>query len=65
MSRHVVVRGPHAPRVHDAVKAMLAARERGAVLPRMGDIPDHAISRAESVDGSAERGISLSEGDEG
>jgi hypothetical protein len=50
--------GPHAARVHEAVKAMLAARERGAVLPRMGDIPDHAISRAETVDVASERGIS-------
>lgn len=53
--------GAHARAVHDAVQRLLEAKQAGAVLPRLADIPDSAISRAESVEMSAERGISRPE----
>jgi len=59
----VTLHGPHADRVWEAARQIVAARDTGAVLPRMADVPDHALSRAEADDGSAERGISLSERD--
>jgi hypothetical protein len=63
--RAIKLNGPHVERVRHAVEQLLAARAEGALLPRMADVPDHALSRAESIDVAAERGISLSEGDEG
>jgi hypothetical protein len=57
--------GPAADRVAAMIQRMLALRAAGAVLPRMTEIPDHAISHAESAEISAERGISPAEGDGG
>jgi hypothetical protein len=61
----VLLVGPSVSRVAGAIQRIINAREAGAVLPRMTEIPDHAISRAESAEVSAERGISAAEGDGG
>ena len=45
-----------------AIQHVLDAHLKGAALPRMTDVPDHALSRAESVEVSSERGLSRSEG---
>lgn len=46
-------------RLHRAIHRVVDARDRGAVLPRMGSLPDGALSRAVSDAGVAvERGLS-------
>ena len=57
----VLIYGRHARRVIDGLERLREAAEQGAILPRMTDVPDHAISRAESAEVSAERGISPAE----
>jgi len=47
-----------ADKVANTVWQLLEARRDGATLPRMTDISDAAISRAEASEGSAERGLS-------
>ena len=61
----VYVWGRNGRYVAQAVEKMLQARQSGAILPRMTDVPDHAISRAESAEVSAERGISPADGEDG
>jgi len=57
----LVLQGPYAAQVADAARQILNARLAGQVLPSMSGVPDSAISRAESVDLSAERGLSRPE----
>jgi hypothetical protein len=53
--------GENSERVVSTIQRILDARRAGAVLPRMTDVPEHALSRADSVEVSAERGISPAE----
>jgi hypothetical protein len=52
---------PEAERVARTVRRLLNSRTAGQTLPRMTDIPDAALSRAETLDVSAERGLSRPE----
>jgi hypothetical protein len=60
-NRSVQIDGPHRERVVNAVRQLLEAKQAGAVLPRLGGVPDSAISRTESVDLPADRGLSRPE----
>lgn len=54
---------PASQRVATTIRNLAAARRAGAVLPRMADVPEHALSRAETAELAAERGLSRSEGE--
>lgn len=56
--------GPDSDRVAETVRKVVAARRGGQRLPRLADVPAHAISRAKATDGSAARGISRVKGDD-
>ena len=57
----VYLAGPNAERVAAAIEQLLAARRTGAVLPRMGVVPETALSRTGAEDVAAERGLSRPE----
>lgn len=59
--RAIILHGPDAARVCDAAEQVIAARERGDLLPRLADVPEHALSRAETAEIAAERGLSRTE----